>query len=74
MVGTASLIGGSLIIFGLAGVGIYLFAAGALSGSNIFGLDPPLSYLLIIWNVITYGLLVLAGAGLILLDRTKRNN
>ncbi len=69
MTGAASVVGGTLVIFGFAGVGIYLFAAGALSSTNFYGTYTPLSYLLFIWNVVTYGLLVLAGIALILLDR-----
>lgn len=69
MVGSASVIGGTLIIFGLAGVGIYLFAAGALSSASILGTNPPLSYLLLIWNIVSFALLALAGVAIILIDR-----
>ncbi len=69
MVGTVGAIGSVMIVFGLAGVGIYLFAAGALSSINFYGANVLLTYLLLTWNVVTFALLVLAGIGLILLDR-----
>lgn len=65
------MIGGTLVIFGLAGVGIYLFAAGALSSSDLYGVGSPLSYVLLIWNIIAFALLVLAGMAIIVLDRKR---
>ena len=73
MAGRVSIIGGILVVFGIAGAGIYLFAAGALSVSAFYGNTLPLSYLLLTWNIITYVLLVLAGIALVILDR-KQNS